>query len=103
MIGATVIESEDAGPITVRSALELLGTAYAVHPALAEAEILDAGAGVRPAFADNVPKIVVRGRTLFVNGLYRHGFLMAPVLAQQVAQHLEGGVTDKRIVIHQMT
>jgi glycine oxidase len=70
---------------------------------LAEAEILDAGAGVRPAFADNVPKIVVRGRTLFVNGLYRHGFLMAPVLAQQVAQHLEGGVTDKRIVIHQMT
>ena len=99
MVGATVIESEDAGPITVRSALELLGAAYALHPAFAEAEILDAGAGVRPAFADNVPKIVVRGRTLFVNGLYRHGFLMAPALAQQAAQHLEGGVTDKRIVV----
>jgi len=101
MIGATVIESDDAGPITVRSALELLGTAYALHPAFAEAEILDAGAGVRPAFPDNVPKIVVRGRTLYVNGLFRHGFLLAPALAQQVAQHLEGGTTDARVFIHQ--
>src|SRR5262249_26205544 len=101
MIGATVIESEDAGPITGRSALELLGTAYALHPAFAEGEILDAGAGVRPAFPDNVPKIVVRGRTLHVNGLYRHGFLLAPALAQQVARHLEGGATDPRVFIHQ--
>ena len=103
MIGATVIESDDAGPITVRSALELLGAAYALHPAFAEAEILDAAAGVRPAFPDNVPKIVVHGRTLHVNGLYRHGFLMAPVLAQQVARHLEGGATDVRVFIHQTT
>ena len=62
MVGATVIESDDAGPVTVRSALELLGSAYALHPAFAEAEIVEMGAGVRPAFADNVPKIVVRGR-----------------------------------------
>jgi glycine oxidase len=101
MIGATVIESEDTGPITVRSALELLGTAYALHPAFAEAEILDAGAGVRPAFPDNVPRIVVRGRTLHVNGLYRHGFLLAPALAQQVARHLDGGATDPRVFVHQ--
>ncbi len=103
MVGATVIESDDAGPITVRSALELLGAAYALHPAFAEAEILDAGAGVRPAFPDNVPKIVVRGRALHVNGLYRHGFLLAPALAQQVAQHLEGGATDARVFIRQTT
>ena len=61
MLGATVIESDDAGPVTVRSALELLGSAYALHPAFAEAEIVEIGAGVRPAFADNVPRIVVRG------------------------------------------
>jgi glycine oxidase len=82
----------------VRSALELLGAAYALHPAFAEAEILDAGAGVRPAFADNVPRIVVRGRTLHVNGLYRHGFLLAPALAVQVARYLEGTPTDARVV-----
>ena len=97
MVGATVIESDDAGPVTVRSALELLGSAYALHPALAEAEILDAGAGVRPAFADNLPRILVRGRTLYVNGLYRHGFLLAPVLAELVAEYLQSGVHDARL------
>ena len=95
MVGATVIESEDAGPVTVRSALELLGRAYAVHPAFAEAEIVDLGAGVRPGFPDNVPRVVVReeGRRIFVNGAYRHGFLLAPVLAGAVADYLATGAT----------
>jgi glycine oxidase len=99
MVGATVIESEDAGPITVRSALELLGAAYALHPAFGEAEIVEASAGVRPAFADNVPKIVVRGSAIHVNGLYRHGFLMAPALAELVADYLETGATDARAFV----
>jgi glycine oxidase len=97
MIGATVIESDDDGPVTVRSALELLGSAYALHPGFAEAQIVEMRAGVRPAFADNVPKIVVRGSTLCVNGLYRHGFLLAPVLAELVADYLQTGATDARI------
>jgi glycine oxidase len=99
MVGATVIESDDAGPISVRSALELLGAAYALHPAFGEAQIVEAGAGVRPAFSDNVPKIVVRGRTIHVNGLYRHGFLLAPALAELVAAHLETGAEDRRVFI----
>ena len=97
MLGATVIESDDASPITVRSALELLGTAYALHPAFGEAEIIEAGAGVRPALPDNVPKIVVRGRTLYVNGLFRHGFLLAPVLSELVADYLASGAVDPRL------
>lgn len=96
MIGATVIESDDAGPATVRSALELLGAAYALHPAFGEAEIIDIGAGIRPAFSDNVPRIVVRdespggGRRILVNGAYRHGFLLAPILADAVAAIVAG-------------
>ncbi len=84
MIGATVLETEDDGPVTVRSALELLGAAYALHPAFGEAEIVDFGAGVRPAFPDNMPRAIVRegGRRIYVNGAYRHGFLLAPVLAE---------------------
>lgn len=87
MVGATVIENEEAGPITVRSMLELLGAAYAVHPAFADAEVVDAGAGVRPSYADNVPKAVVdhAARTIHVNGAYRHGYLLAPILAEAVA------------------
>lgn len=99
MIGATVIESDDPGPMTVRSALELLGSAYALHPGFAEAQIVDLGAGVRPAFADNVPKIVVRGSTIHVNGLYRHGFLLAPTLASLVADYLETGAVDSRVFV----
>jgi glycine oxidase len=101
MIGATVIETEDDGPVTVRSALELLGAAYAVHPAFAEAEILDLGAGVRPAFPDNMPRAIVResGRHILVNGAYRHGFLLAPVLARAVAGYLETGAVSELLVI----
>ena len=99
MVGATVIESDDSGPITVRSALELLGMAYALHPAFGEAEIVEAGAGVRPSFPDNVPKIIVRGRTIHVNGLYRHGFLMAPALAELVADYLDTGAIDNRVFV----
>jgi glycine oxidase len=83
--------------MTVRSALELLGSAYALHPAFAEAQVLELAAGVRPAFVDNVPRIIVRGRTIHVNGLYRHGFLMAPVLAELVADYLVAGAIDTRI------
>jgi glycine oxidase len=66
--------------------LELLGAAYCLHPAFAEAEIVETGAGVRPAFPDNLPKIRREGRTVHVNGLYRHGFLLAPALARRAVQ-----------------
>lgn len=90
LIGATVIESEDPGPITVRSAMELLGAAYALHPAFAEAAILEASAGIRPAFPDNLPRAEVRDgrRHIVVNGAYRSGFLLGPVLAEAVAGYL---------------
>ena len=61
MIGATMIESEHRGPMTVRSALELLSAAFALHPAFAEAEILEFGADVRPAFSDNLPHVIAKG------------------------------------------
>lgn len=85
MIGATMIESSQDRSITARSAAELIGAAYALHPAFGEAEIVETGVGVRPAFADNLPRIRRRGRTLHVNGLYRHGFLLAPALARMTA------------------
>ena len=92
-----MIESDDPSPITVRSALELLGTAYALHPGFAEAEIVDMAAGIRPAFPDNVPRIVARGNVMHVNGAFRHGFLLAPVLAELVADYLATGAADNRL------
>jgi glycine oxidase len=91
MIGATMVETDDSGPVTLRSALDLLGLAYALHPAFGEASVLALDAGIRPAFPDNLPRIVVDGKTIRVNGVFRHGFLLAPVLAQLVADYLETG------------
>ncbi|HUN71899.1 MAG TPA: glycine oxidase ThiO [Steroidobacteraceae bacterium] len=88
MIGATMIESDQPTRISARSMLELLGAAYALHPAFGEAEIVEIGTGVRPAFADNLPRVCRIGGTVYVNGLYRHGFLLAPALARQAAEQV---------------
>ena len=94
MVGATMIESSAAGPATARSVMELLNTAYCLHPAFGEAEIIECGAGVRPAYPDNLPRVEQHGETIFVNGLYRHGFLLSPAMARRAAdlvldQHLK--------------
>lgn len=97
MIGATVIEREDGGPVTLRSALELLSAAYVLDPAFGEAEIVEMGAGVRPAFPDNRPRIIPGNGYIYVNGLYRHGFLLAPVMAELVADYLETGAANPEV------
>jgi glycine oxidase len=97
MLGATSIEAEDNG-VSVRSALELLGAAYAVHPAFAEARIVEFGSGLRPAFPDNLPRIAVHNRRIAVNGLYRHGFLLAPALAELTLGYVERGVIDNEVM-----
>jgi glycine oxidase len=99
MVGATVIESDETGPITLRSALDLLSATYALDPAFAEAEIVQQGAGARPAFPDNRPRIIARKSYIYVNGLYRHGFLLAPVLAELVADYLETGAMHPEVFV----
>jgi glycine oxidase len=99
MIGATVIESDDQGPVSVRSGLELLSSAYALHSAFGEAEIVKLSANVRPSFPDNIPKIIVRDKVLHVNGLYRHGFLTSPALAHLVADYLEDNTLDEEVFV----
>jgi len=97
LIGASAIEADD-DRVSVRTALELLTGAYAVHPAFAEARIVDLGAALRPAFPDNMPRISVDGRRISVNGLYRHGFLLAPAVAELTVAHVLGGRTDSEVV-----
>lgn len=103
LVGATVIESEDDSAMTMRSALELLGMAYALSPAFGEAEILELSAGVRPAFPDNVPRAIVQGRHIHVNGAYRHGFLLSPVLARAVCDFVDTGLATSPLLIEQPT
>jgi glycine oxidase len=85
MVGATMIENEERARVTARSVVELVNSAFTIHPAFGEAEIVEMGSDVRPAFPDNLPRLTRRERTLYINGLYRHGFLLAPALARRAA------------------
>ncbi len=86
MIGATMIESADPSGMSVRSAIELLNAAYALHPAFGEAEIVEMSADLRPSFPDNEPRIVEANGRIYVNGFYRHGYLLAPDFAARAAE-----------------
>ncbi|WP_328838045.1 FAD-dependent oxidoreductase [Methylobrevis albus] len=102
MIGATTVESDVGEAVTVRSAGELLTQAYALHPAFGEAEIIEFNAGLRPAFPGNEPRIVEDGRVIAVNGLYRHGWLIAPALAEDIVARIVGAApaSKKHEVFH---
>jgi glycine oxidase len=86
VVGATSIESEDRSPVSVRGVLELLSSAYSLIPALAEARVLEFSTQVRPALPDNLPALRFdrERKTLHINGLYRHGFLLTPTIVEEV-------------------
>lgn len=96
LIGATSIENEDNSGVTVRSALELLSAAYSLHSIFGEARIVELNSNLRPAFPDNLPRIDVDGTLLSANGLYRHGYLLAPKIAAELSQFIATGTVSNR-------
>lgn len=79
-VGASEIESNDRGPVSLRSAVELMSAAHSVMPALAEARILRLDRNLRPALPDNEPRVEQHDGLVRINGLFRHGWLLAPAL-----------------------
>ena len=90
VVGATELESEDSGPVTVRSVLELASALHSLHPAFGEARILRMSAALRPAFDDHLPRVEKIDGVWHLNGLYRHGYLCAPALVE----NLQGKLLD---------
>lgn len=90
VIGATQIESTHEEPVNVSSALELLNAAYALHPALRHAHITRLVARARPAYFDNLPKIRHKPGLISLNGMFRHGWLLAPLIAEAAVQIATG-------------
>lgn len=89
LVGASEIESEDRSAISLRSTVELLAAAHSVVPALAEARVVHTETNLRPALPDNLPVLrTVPGLTQ-VNGLFRHGWLIAPALVERALESLE--------------
>ena len=90
VVGATELESEDTGPVTLRSMLELGSALHSLHPAFGEARVLRLASALRPALDDHRPAILQRDGVWHINGLYRHGYLCAPALVDALTQQLLG-------------
>jgi glycine oxidase len=88
MIGATQIESEDRSPITLQSSLELSSALYTLSPAFAEARIIEMDTNLRPAFMDNLPRVNIQAGLITANGLFRHGYLLAPAIVENILSHI---------------
>ena len=83
IVGATEIESEDTSPMSVRSSMELLSAVFAVNSNFGEARIVNSETNCRPAFRDNLPRIEQDEKLTRINGLYRHGYLLAPAIVEK--------------------
>lgn len=83
VVGASEIESEDRSPVSLRSTLELLSAAHSILPELAEARIVHSESNLRPALPDNLPRLETSPGLTRINGLFRHGWLIAPALVEQ--------------------
>jgi glycine oxidase len=66
--------------VSLRSTVELLAAAHSVLPGLAEARIVRAETNLRPALRDNLPLIEQSARLTRINGLFRHGWMIAPAM-----------------------
>jgi glycine oxidase len=88
VIGATVIESADRSPVSVRSAMELLSALYTIDKGFAEARVLEMRAHCRPALPDHLPALRRQSWGFQLNGFYRHGYLLGPVMIDELLAQL---------------
>jgi glycine oxidase len=86
IVGATEIDSEDRSPVSVRSTIELLSAAHSIVPQLAEARIVRLDTHLRPATLDQRPHLHCEPGLVRINGLFRHGFLLAPALVEEALE-----------------
>ncbi len=92
VVGATVEERGFDTSVTAGGVHELLREAYRVLPEIAELELRDASAGLRPGTPDNLPLIGEGGLEglVLATGHWRHGIMLAPVTADAVAALVAG-------------
>jgi len=96
VVGATVEELGFDTRVTAGAVHELLREAWTLLPGLAELELVEATAGLRPGSPDNAPLLggtAVDG-LLLATGHHRHGVLLTPVTADGLAEALTGGPAE---------
>ena len=92
LVGATVEERGFDTTVTAGGVHELLREAYRTLPEIAETELVEARAGLRPGSPDNAPMIGPGARPglLIATGHFRNGVLLAPATAEAISALLAG-------------
>ncbi len=92
VVGATMEDRGFDSRVTAGAVHELLREAYRVLPGIAELELVEASAGLRPGTPDGAP--VIGGTSvdglLLACGHHRHGILLAPVTVDAIEAVLRG-------------
>jgi glycine oxidase len=103
IVGATVEEQGFETTVTAGGVHELLREAYRLLPEVAEMELVEAMAGLRPGTPDNLPLVGPSGvdGLLWATGHYRNGILLAPLAANTLVDQLESG--RSLFVAHRLT
>jgi glycine oxidase len=92
IVGATSEEQGFDTTVTAGGVHELLREGHRLLPDVAEMELVDSLAGLRPGTPDNLPLVgpgAVEG-LLLAAGHYRNGILLAPLTADAIAAQLAG-------------
>ena len=94
VVGATMEERGFDTTVTAGGVMELLRAAWELLPGLAELELVEATAGLRPATPDNAPVLgptSVDGLHL-ATGHYRNGVLLTPITASAIVAGIDAEV-----------
>ena len=100
VVGATQEELGFDTTVTAEGVHELLRDTIDLCPGLADLELVETIAGLRPGTPDNGPVV---GRTdldglLVATGHFRHGILLAPITADAVADLVAGRPVPDELV-----
>ena len=99
VVGATVEEMGYDTTIQAGAVYELLRDARSVLPGVAELELVESFAGLRPGSPDNGPFVGwsnLEGLAV-ATGHYRNGILLAPVTADAICEVLVGGTLPEAV------
>ncbi|WP_433529927.1 glycine oxidase ThiO [Micromonospora sp. CA-263727] len=96
VVGATVEERSDRD-VSAGAVLRLLRAAVDLVPELAEYDLVETMAGLRPGTPDNAPilgPLPGRPDVLVATGHHRHGIVLTPVTADLITDLLAGAAPD---------
>ncbi|MFG2063760.1 glycine oxidase ThiO [Micromonospora sp. NPDC048871] len=100
VVGATVEERSDLA-VSAGAVLRLLRAAIDLLPELAEYDLVETIAGLRPGTPDNAPilgPLPDRPQVLAATGHHRHGIVLTPVTADLITGLITGAEADESML-----